>query len=65
MSNIISIEKNIPYCCIVGPKNEPHIVPLQVIERIANGTLPLRMKGQEESDDDMIRGIIMDWLKII
>jgi len=62
MSKVIDIESNMPHACIIGPLNEPHVIPIQALKRMAKGSINIINKGQEREDEDMIRGLICDWL---
>ena len=65
MGKVVDIEEGMAHCVVVGPMNEPHVVPLSVIERLGNGSLPLIInESQREADEDLIRGIISDWLRV-
>lgn len=52
-----------PHSCIIGPMNEPHIVPVECIRRMITGENKLINEGQEEIDEDMIRGIFTGFLQ--
>jgi hypothetical protein len=62
MSIVTNIEGNTPHACIIGPLNEPHVIPIEAIRRMANGKNPLIQEGQEREDTDLIQGILTDWL---
>jgi hypothetical protein len=59
---VVDLIENMPHFCIIGPKSEPHVIPVVAIHGMATGRLPLMNEGQEDIDGDMIRGIIADWL---
>lgn len=65
MSNIIELDAHRPHLMIIGPNNEPHIVPRSCLVKMAKGEIELIQKGQEREDIDMIQGIIGDWLERI
>jgi len=62
MGDVIDIEENTPHACVVGPLNEPHIIPVEAIRRMASGENQLIQCGQEDEDEDLIRGLLRDWL---
>ena len=62
MGDVIDIEESMPHFCITGPLNEPHVIPVEALIRMANGKNKLINEGQEREDIDLIRGIIFDWL---
>lgn len=62
MSNVVGIEEQMPLGVIVGPSNQTHVISIEAIKRMADGRNKLINEGQEESDIDLIQGIIDDWL---
>ena len=62
MSDVVDIEEAMPHACIIGPLNEPHIIPVEAIRRMATGKNKLINEGQEREDIDLIQGILADWL---
>ena len=57
MANIENIEKNTPHACISGPSGNVHVISVRAIDNIVDGKLCLH-----DVDEDLIRGIIKDWL---
>lgn len=62
MGNVIEIGDALPHACIVGPLNEPHVIPIEAIRRMANGKNELIIEGQEREDKDLLQGLLTDWL---
>ena len=65
MGDVIDINEGIPHVCIVGPLNEPHVIPVEALRRMAKGVNPLIHEDQREIDIDMIQGIISAWLSLL
>jgi len=63
-NNVVEIEENLPHFDIIGLSGNHHIIPVMTVERMADGTMPLRFPDQEDHDDDMIRGILLEWLEM-
>jgi hypothetical protein len=61
---VVDIVSKMPHACIVGPLNEPHVLPIEAIKRMADGRNPLIQEGQEREDTDLVQGIISDWLAL-
>ena len=55
------IEEAMPHFTISSPKGV-HVVPVETVCKLANGSLPLFNKEQLDDDVDLLRGIIEDWL---
>lgn len=62
-AQVIDIEEAMPHFCIIGPKNEPHVVPVDCIVAMAEGRIELTREGQLNCDIDLIQGILIDWLR--
>lgn len=64
MGEVVDIEEAMPHLCIVGESGKPHIVPVKCVLDMASGKLSLINKGQELVDEDLIRGIIKEFLSL-
>jgi len=64
MGKVVDIGANIPHFCIIGPLDEPHVVPVSTLKRMAASDIKLINDGQEIEDGNMIRGIIREWLEM-
>ena len=62
MGKVVDIDVNAPHAVVVGPLNEPHVVPIEAIRRMASGRISLIQEGQEREDKDLLQGLLKDWL---
>ncbi len=63
-NNIHNIVEGMPHFTIVGLSGDVYVVPVRVIERMAEGELTLFPNNDKMGKDtDLILGIIKDWLR--
>jgi len=63
MSNVVDLEEAMQHFMIIGESGDPHVIPIEAIKKMVNGKNKLINKGQESVDEDLIKGIIREWLE--